>query len=62
MCRATPNEPAHRARPHRRRKRNWDEPRLQRSQECVDVVEPLWCQYHCPVSARCTMPELVRSI
>ena len=47
---------------HRRRKRNRDEPRLQRSQECGDVVEPLWCQYHRAVTARCAMPKLVCNI
>ena len=40
---------------HRSRKRNCNEPGLQRSQKCGDVVEPLWCQYHSPVTGRRAM-------
>ena len=47
---------------HRSRKRNCDEPGLQRSQKRGDVVEPLWCQYHRPVTGRRAKAELVCNI
>ena len=47
---------------HRSRKRNCDEPGLQRSQKRGDVVEPLRCQYHRPISSRAVESELVGKV